>query len=322
VKNRNQTTLTLVGLIFLIISALPGTGMAQSFTISGKILDVETGEPLVFATIALEGEAFGTISNMAGEFDFHVPARYLEANIIVSTLGYQNFSISVAEATGTDQLLIKLIPGRVILNEVLVTENLSAEELLRIAIARIEINYPMTPVEMEGFYRDTKKVDDEYVSLLEAAVKIYDKNYSAPRDYTKLRERVSLIEVRQTLEYDYSLEKYFSQYNMLEDLLLENIVKYRTFNNEEEFYATLKRKKVAGYNNESIDLVYVEMPGYSLKMYIDENYAIRKIIFSWGDGTTPVYSYQKSRKLENQVIQHDKQIEFQELNGKLYLKSH
>ena len=319
-KIQNQTTLTLVGLVFLIISAFSGPVVAQSLSISGKITDAETGEPLVFATIALDGEPFGTITNLAGEFDFHVPAKYRMANIIVSTLGYQNFSITVIRAALVDKLLVKLVPGRVILDEVIVTESLTAAELLKIAIFRIEDNYAMSPVEMEGFYRDTKMVDGEYVSLLEAAVRIYDKNYSAPRDYTKLRERVSLIEVRRTLEYDYSLEKYFSQYNMLEDLLLENIVKYRTFNHQDEFYAALKRKKVVGYNNEPIDLVYVEMPGYSLKMYIDDNYVIRKIVFGWGDGKTPIYSYQKSRKLENQVIRHDKQIEFQELNGKYYLK--
>ena len=67
-------------------------------------------------------------------------------------------------------------------------------------------------------------------------------------------------------------------------------------------------------------MVFIDLPEYSLKIYIDENYGIRKIIFNWGDGNKPVYAYRKSRKLENRVMRLEKQIEFQEYNGKLYLK--
>ena len=299
---------------------LPGILVAQSFTISGSVIDANTGEPLAYATVALKNEPFGTITNLAGDFDFHISKAYGESQMVISTLGYVNFNISVNDALKQEVLLVKLEPGHILLDEVLVTEDLSAENLLRIAIRNIEKNYPMSPVSMEGFYRDTKKVNGEYVALLEAAVNIYDKDYSAPRDHTKLRERVSLVEVRRTHDHDYSLNKYFNKYNVMEDLLLENNVKYRTFNDEQEFYASLERKKVVGYNNQPINLVFVELPAYSLKIYIDDNYGIRKIIFKWGDGIEPVYSYRKSRKLENQVMMLEKQIEFQEFNGKLYLK--
>ena len=319
-QNQNQFTATLALLLIIIGISIPGISVAQSLTISGRVIDAKTGEPLVYATVALKNEPFGTITNLAGDFDFHVPKEYGQSQIVISTLGYVNFSISVNYAINQEKLLVFLEPGHIVLDEVLVVESLSAENLLRIAIANIEKNYPMSPVDMDGFYRETKKVDGKYVALLEAAVKIYDKDYSAPRDHTKLRERVSLVEVRRTHDYDYSLKKYFSQYNVMEDLLLENIVKYRTFNNEEDFYASLKRKKVVGYNNQPINLVFVELPDYSLKIYIDDNYGIRKIIFNWGDGIKPVYSYRKSRKLQNQVMKLEKQIEFQEHNGKLYLK--
>jgi len=320
VQNQNQTTVILVALILLIGTHFPGILLAQSLTVSGKVIDAETGEPLAYATLAVMGEAFGTITNLAGDFDFYIPKEYHNRQIVFSSLGYVNLNIGINDSLANKIHIIKLQPGHIILDEVLVTENLSAGNLLRIAISRIEKNYPMSPVEMDGFYRDTKIVDGKYVSLLEAAVKIYDKDYKAPRDHTKLRERVSLVEVRRTFDYDYALKKYFNQYNVLEDLLLENIVKYRTFNNEKEFFASLQRKKVQGYNNRPIDLVFVEIPGYSLKIYIDENYGIRKIYFGWGDGVEPIYTYRKSRKLENQVMRLEKQIEYQEHNGKLYLK--
>lgn len=320
VQNQNHIAATLGILLIIFGICLPGLLVGQSLTVSGKITDAKTGEPLPFATVALKNEPFGTVTNLTGEFDFHVGQKYRQSIIVISTLGYVNFNISVDDALRQEILFVQLEPGQIVLDEVLVMENLSARDLLRIAINNIEKNYPMSPVDMEGFYRDTKKVDGEYVALLEAAVKIYDKDYSAPRDHTKLRERVSLVEVRRTHDYDYSLKKYFSQYNVMEDLLLENLVKYRTFNNEEVFYENLERKKVPGYDNIPIDLVYIELPDYSLEIYIDDNYGIRKINFAWGDGIKPLYSYRKSRKLGYQVMRLNKQIEFQEYNGKLYLK--
>ena len=301
-QNQNHFTASLAFLLIIIGINMPGILVAQSVTISGNVTDAKTGEPLAFATVALKNEPFGTITNLAGDFDFHVPKEYGESRIVISTLGYVNFSISVNDALLQENLIVLLEAGQIVLDEVLVTENLSAENLLRAAINNIENNYPMSPVSMDGFYRDTKKVDGEYVALLEAAVTIYDKDYSAPRDHTKLRERVSLVEVRRTHDYDNSLNKYFNQYNVMEDLLLENLVKYRTFNSEEDFFKSLSRKKVVGYNNQPIDLVYIELPDYLLRIYIDDNYAIRKIIFNWGDDISPIYTYRKSGRLENQVM--------------------
>ena len=319
-QNQNHIAATLGTLLIIFGICLPGLLVGQSLTVTGKVTDAKTGEPLPYATVALKNEPFGTVTNLTGDFDFHIGPKYTQSVIVISTLGYVNFYISVNDALQQEILSVQLEPGQIVLDEVVVTEKLDAGDLLRIAINNIENNYPMSPVDMEGFYRDTKKVDGEYVSLLEAAVKIYDKDYSAPRDRTKLRERVALVEVRRTNDYDYSLNKYFSQYNVMEDLLLENLVKYRTFNNEEAFYENLERKKVVGYDNLPIDLVYIDLPDYSLEIYIDDNYGIRKINFTWGDGDTPLYSYRKSRKLGFQVMRHNKQIEFQEYNGKLYLK--
>jgi CarboxypepD_reg-like domain len=319
-QNQNHLTALLVGLLISIGVFLPNILSAQTRTITGRVVDAQTGEPLAYATVGLKNEPFGTITNLAGHFDFHIPEKFIDGQIVISTLGYVDHAISVKDASKLEMLVISLESGHVLLDEVLVTEQLSAKTLLQIAIAKIEKNYPMSPVDMDGFYRDTKMVDGEYVALLEAAVKIYDKDYSTPRNQSRLRERVSLIEVRRTYELDNSLNKYFDKYNVMEDLLLENCVKYRTFDNQKEFYPKLQRKVVVGYNNQPINLVYIDEPNYLLKIYIDKNYGIRKIIHAWGDGVKPIYAYRKSRKLENRVMRLVKQIEFQQFGGKLYLK--
>src|SRR5690606_22449300 len=95
-------------------------------------------------------------------------------------------------------------------------------------------NYPMKPFLLDGFYRDTKKVGGTYISLLEAAVRIYDDDYREPRNRFRLRERVKLIDVRQSLGYENKFTQYFDQDNLLEDRMLHNNSTYRQSKNADD----------------------------------------------------------------------------------------
>ncbi|MCB0496714.1 MAG: carboxypeptidase-like regulatory domain-containing protein [Cyclobacteriaceae bacterium] len=311
-----QKVTFLIGLIFIVGIAL---GQEKSITISGKVTDSETGEVLPYATVGLIGLPIGTITNSQGEFDFHIPAMYSAETFQITMIGYEGFRAPVTKAETLNVFALK--KSTTVLEEVVVSDSLTAGEIFTIALNRIPLNYPMEPYEMDGFYRDVKKVGDKYVSLLEAAITIYDKDYEAPRDYTKVRERVAIKEIRKSYDYDIAYAKYFEQYNLLEDLLLDNNVKYRSFNNEPQFYEMLKRKMVSGVDNKPLYLIYLHQPGYDLNVYIDpETYGIIRIEFGWGNGADPIFTYRKNRKLMNNVMRLDKLVEFEPHNGKLYLK--
>lgn len=300
------------------ISAV-GYGQDKTITISGRVTDIETGETLVYATIGLVGIPVGTISNAKGEFDFHVPEEYAAETFQISMIGYESYRAPITKAEGISEF--RLNKSSTLLNEVLVTDSLSAGDIFKIALNRITSNYPMKPAEMEGFYRDVKMVGGKYVSLLEAAITIYDKDYEAPRDYTKVRERVAIKEIRKSYDYDFAYAKYFEQYNMLEDLLLDNNIKYRSFNDEAMFYQLLQRQTVEGSDNNPLILLFIDQPGYKLKVFIDpKTYGILRLEFGWGNGAEPIFTYKKNRKLMNNVMRLDKLVEFEEYNGKLFLK--
>ena len=108
-KNQNQTTLTLVGLVFLVILSLPMQIRGQSLTISGKITDMETGEPIAFATVAIKNETFGTITNLAGEFDFHITGTNHSGILIVRMLGYMDFEKNLSQLNSAQPLIIKMV---------------------------------------------------------------------------------------------------------------------------------------------------------------------------------------------------------------------
>jgi carboxypeptidase-like protein len=307
----------LVWVLFLL--PMLNYGQVETITISGKVTDAETGEVLTYATVGLIGIPIGTISNAKGEFDFHIPEEYAVETLQITMIGYESYRAPVTKIETVTEF--KLSKSSTLLNEVLVLDSLSAGDIFKIALNRIPINYPMKPAEMDGFYRDVKMVGGKYVSLLEAAITIYDKDYEAPRDYTKVRERVAIKEIRKSYDYDFAYTKYFEQYNMLEDLLLDNNVKYRSFNSEAEFYALLKRKTVNGSDNKPLFLLYIDQPGYDLKVFVDPTtYGILRLEFGWGSGAEPIFTYKRSRKLLNNVMRLDKLVEFETYNGKLYLK--
>ena len=189
----------ILSILFLLVIR---TLVAQDITISGKVIDAETKEVLSFSSVWVKGKTIGTISNAEGDFDFHIPEEFKNETLVISMLGYQNFESPVNALTLTRPLEIQLLKSTTVLNEVVIRDSLTGGNILERALYNIEKNYPMEPFLMDGFYRDIKKVGGTYISLLEAAVEIYDESYARPRNKLKLREGVRLLEVRKSIGYE------------------------------------------------------------------------------------------------------------------------
>ena len=308
-------------LIICLISTV-GFGQEQYVTISGKITDGESKEPLPFASIGIVNTSLGTISNTQGEFDFHIPASYSTGSLVINMLGYEEFTRPVSSFNLEESNPIILTKSTTMLDEVVIVDSLTGGDIFRIALAKIEENYPMTEYSMLGFYRDIKKVNGEYISLLEAALDIYDKDYSEPRNPLKLRERVGLKEVRKSLNYEFSFRKYFDQFNLLEELLLENNIKYRSFTTEPIFYDNLRREEASNVGANPVHVITLTGDmGYLLKVYIDmDNYGIHRLDYEYGDGSMPLEEINRSGKRTERMMRQEKSIEFNVYQGRYYLK--
>ena len=311
-------------ILFLYFFILANTLFAQDsfITISGRVTDIEDQTPLPFASIGLKGTSLGTITNTQGEFDFHIPAGLKDGTMVISMLGYKDLAESVQNLDPDNLNRFNLSKEATMLREVVILDSLAGGEILQIALNSIEKNYPMKPYSMDGFYRDLKKVDGKYISVLEAAVNIYDKDYSSPRNPFKLRERVSLVEVRKSLNYEFEYNKYFDQYNLLEELLLENNVKYRSFTDNPLFFQNISREGKNSMGGRTLyELKLRGDHGYFLHLFIDtETYGIHKMIYRYGDGTIALQEINRSGKRVEKIMKMEKVIEFKEFEGKLYLK--
>jgi hypothetical protein len=290
---------------------------AQQITITGKVVDQITKQSLPFASVSISGKAIGVVSNEQGEFDFHIPTELRNDILTVSMIGYKTVEAPVWSllTTRSDSVIIEMQTSTTLLQEVVVTAKLKAEDVFRIAISRIEQNYPMKPFLLYGFYRDVKKLGGTYISLLEAAVKIYDDNYIEPRNKFKLRERVALQEVRRSLGYSSKFTDFFDQGNLLEDLLTNNNVRYRLFPEEDEFYSSLEFEPNTQYHNREV-FVITQRKDVMLKIYIDkETYGIIHIEYE----NNRQQALNKKHNLESRFTKLKRTIDFREVDGKLFL---
>ncbi len=296
--------------------SFPAILWGQRTTISGKAQDRASGEPLEFASVGIKGKSIGTVTNLQGEFDFHIPIEYRNEILVVSMLGYRNYEAPVWTLLGDSVQIIRMEKSPTILEEVIVRDSLSGGDVLRIALSRIDNNFPMKPFLVEGFYRDLKKVGATYISLLEAAVKIYDDDYKEPRNKFKLRERVQLIEVRKSLGYESKFTRYFDQDNLLEDLLLNNNIRYRQIEAREELFASINREQDSYYDGHEIYVVS-HSTEYKLTIFIDKHdYAIVHLDYETGPTDETVA---RNKNLISKFGGIRKSIDFKRYQGKMYL---
>ncbi len=301
-------------IIFLFFSFTVLFAKAQKITFSTRVQDKVTSEPLPFASIGIKGKSIGTVTNLQGEFDFHFPAEFRNEILVISMLGYENFEAPIWSLLENIPAAIKMDKSTTVLQEVVVRDSLAGGEILKIALARIDQNFPMKPFALEGFYRDVKKVGGTTISLLEAAVKIYDEHYQAPRNKSKLRERVKLVEVRKSLGYDSKFAIFFRQRNLLEDLLLHNNIRYRQIDEDENFFSDLKREPDSYYNGHEMFVVSHDKD-FSLKIFIaKDGYAINHLEFEIGGE-----NLERKKDLVSKYITYRKTIDFKEFEGKMFL---
>ncbi|MFQ6606364.1 MAG: SusC/RagA family TonB-linked outer membrane protein [Fidelibacterota bacterium] len=106
------------GLLFCLTSLLSiQLLVAQAMSISGKVTDSETGEPLVGTQVFVKGTFVGTTTNMEGVYHLQIPNAGVE--IMVAFIGYKTKEITVKP--GEEIINIQLEPDVLKQEEVVVT---------------------------------------------------------------------------------------------------------------------------------------------------------------------------------------------------------
>jgi hypothetical protein len=150
----------------------------EILTIRGKVIDSETGEPLVFATVAVKETNVATVTNIDGEFVIKIGETQVSRNLEISFLGYKNKVVPLTELRGDDRRNnISMDPAPIPIKEIIVRP-LDPDAIVRNAISRIGKNYVDEPNLMTAFYRETIRKNRTYVSIGEAVVEIFKAPYN------------------------------------------------------------------------------------------------------------------------------------------------
>ena len=178
------TAMLLAALTLQNVSASGSSGKNRNpqqeiITIKGKVVDSETRNPLVFATVAVKESNVAIVTNIDGEFTLKIGESITSKNLEVSFLGYKNKTIPIEELKSNgNKNIITLESAPIPIKEIIV-KPLDPVEIVKKAIYNIGKNYESVPNLMTAFYRETIRKNRTYVSIGEAVVEIFKAPYAS-----------------------------------------------------------------------------------------------------------------------------------------------
>jgi len=146
-------------------------------TFKGKVVDAETGTPLVFASVAVKETNVATVTNIDGEFLIKITETQISRNLEVSFLGYKNKVVPLTDLREDGyKNVINMVSAPIPIKEIIV-KPIDPDAIVRNCISRIGKNYVDEPNLMTAFYRETIRKNRTYVSIGEAVVEIFKAPY-------------------------------------------------------------------------------------------------------------------------------------------------
>ena len=147
-------------------------------TVKGKIIDEETRNPLIFATVAVQGTNVATVTNLDGEFTLKIDLNLTSPVLELMYIGYQNLTVPVSELrTEGRNNVIELTQATIPIAEVVI-KPVTGDEIVRNLIRNISDNYAEAPNQLTSFYRETIRRNRSYVSIAEAVVEVFKAPYN------------------------------------------------------------------------------------------------------------------------------------------------
>ncbi|MBD3617516.1 MAG: carboxypeptidase-like regulatory domain-containing protein [Gracilimonas sp.] len=182
---------SVVTLILLLLIAGYGEIAAQS-TLSGRIADAETGEPLPAAHVIIKDTYKGTISNEDGEFSLMV--RELPVTLVVRFIGFESQEKTVKENSGPVDFLLK--PSVAEMGEIVVTGEDPAIAIMREVIRRKQIwRENLNTYKAEAYTRQQLKNDTSIISISESiSIAYWDKKRGSREVLKSKRQTANMDE--------------------------------------------------------------------------------------------------------------------------------
>ncbi len=264
-------------MMLLPVGEFSGSALAQGtdtlgyHPVRGKVVDVRTSNPIIFANVYLEGTNIGTVSNSEGEFILKIPLFVDNKTIVISSIGYKNMELPF-EQLDPEHNLIRLEPRPIPIEEVTII-NRDARELIQDALNRVPENYSNQPVMFTSFYRETIKQNRSYVAVSEAVLDAYKSSYTNLADM----DRVKIYKGRKSTDVKKMDTVLFKLQGGPQTMFLLDIVKnpMELFDRETMGYYVYQMGGIVNIDDrrtyvvEFNQLKHIDFPLYAGKLFID-----------------------------------------------------
>lgn len=234
----------------------------QEIVITGSVLNAKTSETVPFANIGIEGTAMGTVTNNQGEYELHLDAGQLKNSVLaVSCVGYAAYNVKVGEIKNRKDHVIYLRPKSYLLSSITIRpRELSAYEIMEIAVRRISINYVNKPYLLDGFYREYFKENGHFAAFAESAVSIYDSENYNFQDI-KERENIKINQLRVSDIYnkgEYVL--YIDLHYALRGNVMRNVAYWKKYLQKAKYeLEDLRMDSISYYGNDFVYCISYQM---------------------------------------------------------------
>ena len=291
---------------------------------SGKVVDKDTGNPLIFATISIEGTNIATVTNTEGEFRLKVPKDKTDLNILVSFIGHKSQIIPV-NRLDKKRNKIRMEVHSVSLAEINVFPK-DAELLIRAVINRRKENYMQSTSLMTAFYRETIKKRRTYASLSEAVLQIYKQPYKSTNS-----DHVKLLKTRKSADYNkldtLVLKLMGGPFNTLILDIMKNPNMIISYDAIEQY--TFALDNITKIDNRLIYVLsfkqkeWIQEPLFYGKLYIDsKSLAVTRALFSinteFKEQVSRLFIKKKPAGAKVYITNASYMVSYREKNGKWY----
>jgi len=145
------------------------------FTISGRLFDQDTSEPVLFASISILNTSIGTITNQDGEFQLNIPDSLRRSKIRCSHIGYESHEVDLSLLEG-NHIDLAMRPQIVSLQEVIIRA-VSPMQVLSDMLNHRAVNYASEPAYLTSFYREGIEYRRRNIDLTESVLQVYKTGY-------------------------------------------------------------------------------------------------------------------------------------------------
>jgi hypothetical protein len=166
--------------------SIPAKDTLKNTIIRGYIFDNETKTVLPYATIGIEEENLGTVTNADGYFTLKIPSSLAGTSLVVSHMGYMSQHVPVQLLN--EQQVDFYLDRRVISIQEVIIRYIDPNEIMAKALEQRKVNNAVNPVYLTTFYREGVQKNQKYISYSEAVFKVFKSSYTLSENADQVKK--------------------------------------------------------------------------------------------------------------------------------------